>query len=79
MAKRTQSENFAISQKVELLMQEGFEEEQATAIAFRMFRDGELKIVEQRMNASVRREQNAMRAANTANIIYQLFKLVMKR
>ena len=79
MAKRTQSENYAISQKVELLMQEGFEEEQATAIAFRMFRDGELKIVEQKMNASVRREQNAMRAANTANIIYQLFKLVMKR
>ena len=79
MAKRTQAENFAISQKVELLMQEGFEEDQATAIAFRMFRDGELKIIEQRMPTQARKEQNAMRTAKTANAIYQLFKLVMKR
>ena len=79
MAKRTQAENFAISQKVKLLMQEGYEEDQATAIAFRMFRDGELKIVKQQMNRRARTEQNAMRKANTANLIYQLFKLAMKK
>jgi hypothetical protein len=79
MAKRTQAENFAISQKVKLLMQEGYEEDQATAIAFRMFRDGELKIVKQRVSAPARDQQNAMRKANTANLIYQLFKLAMKK
>ena len=60
-------------------MQEGYEEDQATAIAFRMFRDGELKIVKQRVSAPARDQQNAMRKANTANLIYQLFKLAMKK
>ena len=39
---RTSAENKAIHDKVGLLLQEGFPVEQATAIAFRMFRDGEL-------------------------------------
>ena len=42
--KRTPEENEAISNKVDLLMSEGYPLEQATAIAFRMFRDGELTI-----------------------------------
>ena len=42
--RRTPQENEAISEKIELLISEGFPEEQATAIAFRMFRDGELSI-----------------------------------
>ncbi len=41
---RTPQENEAISDKVEVLLSEGFEIDQATAIAFRMFRDGELNI-----------------------------------
>ena len=44
MALRTAQENQAISDKIQLLIQEGFEEQQATAIAFRMYRDGELTI-----------------------------------
>ena len=44
---RTAQENEAISKKVELLIAEGFPEEQAVAIAFRMFRDGELSIPRQ--------------------------------
>lgn len=41
---RTPQENEAISDKVELLLSEGYELDQATAIAFRMYRDGELRI-----------------------------------
>ena len=41
---RSPEENEAISDKVEVLLSEGFEIDQATAIAFRMFRDGELSI-----------------------------------
>jgi hypothetical protein len=41
---RTPQENEAISDKVEVLLSEGYEIDQATAIAFRMFRDGELDI-----------------------------------
>lgn len=43
-AERTPQENEAISDKVEVLLSEGYEIDQATAIAFRMFRDGELDI-----------------------------------
>mgnify|MGYP000111987460 FL=1 len=41
---RTPEENEAISDKVEVLLSEGYEIDQATAIAFRMYRDGELFI-----------------------------------
>ena len=60
-------------------MSEGYEQDQATAIAFRMFRDGELDVVKRRMPAKATRAQDAIRKANTANALYQLFKLVMKR
>ena len=41
---RTPQDNEAISDKVEVLLSEGYEIDQATAIAFRMWRDGELTI-----------------------------------
>ena len=41
---RTPEQNEAISNKVDDLLGEGYPIEQATAIAFRMFRDGELVI-----------------------------------
>ena len=41
---RTPEENEAISDKVDLLLSEGYPIEQATAVAFRMYRDGELTI-----------------------------------
>lgn len=44
MAKRTPIEDYAISRKIVRLMREGFPQDQATAIAFRMFKDGELPI-----------------------------------
>ena len=46
-AERTPQENEAISKKVELLLSEGYKIDQATAIAFRMFRDGELNILKE--------------------------------
>lgn len=58
--RRTPQENEAISEKIELLISEGFPEEQATAIVFRMFRDGELSIPKetQIIYGTKRRPQN---------------------
>ena len=47
MARRTPIEDYAISRKIVRLMREGFPQKQATAIAFRMFKDGELPIPQQ--------------------------------
>lgn len=44
MATRKQLKDYAISRKILILMREGFPQKQATAIAFRMYRDGELNI-----------------------------------
>ena len=44
MAKRTELEQYAISRKVLRLMREGFPKQQATAIALRMYKDGELPL-----------------------------------
>lgn len=63
MAKRTEIEQYAISRKIVRLMREGFPQDQATAIAFRMFKDGELPIPQdprkqtrrQRMDAYMKR------------------------
>ena len=44
---RTEIENYAISRKIVRLMREGYAQKQATAIAFRMFKDGELPIPRQ--------------------------------
>jgi hypothetical protein len=41
---RSPLEEYAISRKIVKLMREGYGQEQATAIAFRMFRDGELNL-----------------------------------
>jgi type III secretory pathway lipoprotein EscJ len=41
---RSDLENYAISRKIVILMREGYPQRQATAIAFRMFKDGELNI-----------------------------------
>ena len=44
---RTEIENYAISRRIVRLMREGYPQKQATAIAFRMFKDGELPIPRQ--------------------------------
>jgi len=70
MAKRTPIEDYAISRKIVRLMREGFPQKQATAIAFRMFKDGELPIPQppkkrqtrrQRMDAYMKRMQRRRR------------------
>ena len=44
MARRTPMEDYAISRKIVKLMREGYPQDQAAAIAFRMWRDGELNL-----------------------------------
>jgi hypothetical protein len=44
MARRTPLEDYAISRKIVKLMREGYPQDQAAAIAFRMWRDGELNL-----------------------------------
>jgi len=71
MAKRTPIEDYAISRKIVRLMREGFPQDQATAIAFRMFKDGELPIPQepkkkkqtrkQRMDAYMKRMKDRRR------------------
>ena len=71
MARRTPIEDYAISRKIVRLMREGFPQKQATAIAFRMFKDGELPIPQQpkkkrqtrrqRMDAYMKRMQRRRR------------------
>ena len=42
--KRTPMEDYAISRKIVRLMREGYPQKQATAIAFRMYKEGELPL-----------------------------------
>ena len=76
---RTPQENEAISEKIEVLIAEGFPEEQATAIAFRMFRDGELFIPKESrvIYGTKRRPQNKqiLRDMKTAFELLGLSKL----
>jgi len=44
VTERTPAENNAITEKIQVLIDEGFPSDQATAIALRMYRDGELDI-----------------------------------
>lgn len=44
MATRKEMQDYAVSRKIIRLMREGFPQKQATAIAFRMLKDGELNI-----------------------------------
>ena len=48
MATKKEMKDYAISRKIIKLMREGFPQNQATAIAFRMFKDGELNIPNQK-------------------------------
>ena len=57
MAKRTEIEDWAISRKIVKLKREGFSQSQATAIAFRMWRDGELDIPKSQRQIREEREK----------------------
>ncbi len=61
MAKRSQIEDWAISRKIVKLKREGFSQKQATAIAFRMWRDGELDIP--KTQSQIRKERAMRRKA----------------
>ena len=74
--RRTPQENEAISEKIELLIAEGFPENQAIAIAFRMFRDQELDIPEESkvIYGTKRRPQNKQ-LLNDMKLAFELLGL----
>lgn len=56
----SQLKEYTISRKILLLRREGYPQQQATAIAFRMWRDGELKLTkpkEQKRQRDLRRRR----------------------
>ena len=75
---RSQSENFAIRQKTEEMIALGYPTEQAQAIAFRMWRDGELIIPEMKLDKQTQQSKDDMRLARTANAILMLYQLAKK-
>jgi hypothetical protein len=78
MARRTRDQNRAIKQKVEQLRAEGMPTEQAQAVAFRMFRDGELFIPKTQQKDKALRKKQAEALARRAALLLQLFNLVKK-
>lgn len=75
---RSQSENFAIRQKTEEMISLGYPTEQAQAIAFRMWRDGELIIPEMKLDKQTQQSKDKMRLARTANTILMLYQLAKR-
>lgn len=64
MAKMTEIEQYAISRKIVRLTREGYGQKQATAIAFRMWKDGELPLPptpQQKSNATAQRKADYSR------------------
>jgi hypothetical protein len=56
----------------------GYPTEQAQAIAFRMWRDGELIIPEMKLDKQTQQSKDDMRLARTANAILMLYQLAKK-
>ena len=57
MATKKEMKDYAISRKIIKLMREGFPQKQATAIAFRMFKDGELNIPNQKKKKKKKKDR----------------------
>ena len=75
---RSENENFAIRQKTEEMISLGYPTEQAQAIAFRMYRDGELIIPKMKLDRKTQQTKNKMRAARAANTILMLYQLAKR-
>ena len=75
---RTREENWAISNRVKEYTQQGYPLEQAQAIAFRQYRDGELEIPKTEQDKESIKQHDAMRLARNSNTIYLIYKLARK-
>ena len=64
MARSTES-NTAISRKIAKLVKEGFPQKQATAIAFRMYRSGEIKPVKKKTTKKAPKKPRTSRTTRT--------------
>ena len=60
MPRRSAAQNKAMSDKISKLKGEGYPTKQATAIAMRMYRDGEIKPKKARKKSAVARKKSAV-------------------
>ena len=72
---RTYIENLVISQKVDEYIREGYPLEQAQAISFRQYRDGELKIPKLNRQQSRAIKQQRERQIQGLMLLYNLGKM----
>lgn len=75
---RSESENFAIRKKTEEMIALGYPSRQAQAIAFRMYRDGELTIPKIKIDKRTQQSKDKMRAARATNSILLLYQLAKR-
>ena len=76
--KRTRAENWAIHNRVQEYIQQGYPTEQAQAIAFRQYRDNELEIPQTEQDRETIKKHDAMRTARNTNAIFMIYKLSRK-
>ena len=72
---RSENENFAIRQKTEEMIAQGYPTKQAQAIAFRMYRDGELLIADAKLDKKAQKAKDQIRASRASNAIFLLYQL----
>ena len=76
--KRTPAENQAISREADEMISLGYPPEQAVAIAFRKFRDGELSFVEEDRRTPEQMKQIKRQQELKMKGLYALFMLAKK-
>ena len=76
--KRTPAENEAISRKTDEMISLGYPPNQAVAIAFRMFRDGELSFVKEDRRTPEQMKQIRRQQELKMKGLYALFMLARK-
>jgi len=76
--KRTREENWAIHKATEEFIQQGYPTAQAQAIAFRMYRDGELVIPKTAQDKETIQKHDNMRLARQTNAIFLIYQMARK-
>ena len=75
---RTREENWAINNRVQEYISQGYPLKQAQAIAFRQYRDGELEIPRTKQDRESIKKHDALRTSRTDNPFYLLYRLARK-
>ena len=72
---RTRAENWAINNRVQEYIRQGYPLKQAQAIAFRQYKDNELEIPKTEQDRESIKKHDALRTSRTGNAIYLLYRL----